>query len=314
MHHVLVTGINGFVGGHVTRTLDKLGCSVSGITYKGTVSEDISGLLENTFSCDLSDSDQVAKLNLAPYDAIINLAGLAQMGMSFQEPELFMHINVSVISNLCDQLVKQRLSPRVIVISSGAIYESNQPMPLKESSSLVKEGSPYSKSKIAMEKVTEKFRKNGLPQCIVARPFNHVGPGQKQGFIVPDLYQKLLQAVQDGTSIEVGNLTTRRDYTDVRDVARAYSLLALSDISSLGSPIYNVCSGVSRSGEDILHELKKHVPGSDKVEIKTDPKLVRPNDPKELIGDNTLLVRDTNWHPEIPLEQTIADFVTSKQS
>jgi len=314
MRHVLVTGINGFVGKHLAKILNEHGCQVSGVIYNGTVTEDLKQVLNQTLSCDLSDKNQVNRLDLTPYDVIINLAGLAQMGMSFEKPELFMHINVSVLQNICDRLLEQKHAPRILAISSGAVYESHQSMPLKETSKLIQDGSPYSQSKIAMEDVATTYREKGLPECLVARPFNHVGPGQKEGFIVPDLYKKLLHAIQSNTPLRVGNLSTRRDYTDVRDVANAYMLLALTEKKALSSPIYNVCSGVSHSGNEILSALEQQLPGSDQVTIKVDTSTARPNDPKELVGDNSLLRRDTAWVPKIPFEQTIKDFVQAQQS
>lgn len=235
------------------------------------------------------------------------------MGQSFSDPDLYMRVNTLVLENLCEKLIRQGLSPRILAISTGAVYESRQVMPLKETSSLVEYGSPYAKSKMAMEEVANKYRTKGLPNCIVVRPFNHYGPGQKEGFIVPDLYKKLLASLRSGKTLLAGNLKTRRDYTDVRDVARAYALLATLPTKSLTSRLYNVCSGQTHSGEEILSELKVHTVGTKNLRVTTDPKLLRTSDPKVLFGSYELLHKDTGWTPRIIFEQTITDFVTSQK-
>lgn len=311
--HVLVTGLNGFVGHHLAKTLAAEGINVSGLTYGGGVSPDISPLLDSNHACDLTDMGQVNNLDLSPYDAIINLAGLANVGQSFDSPDLYMRVNVKVLDNLCARLVEQKLSPRIVAISTGAVYASDQTMPLSEKSKLISKGSPYAFSKIAMEKVAEKYKKIGLPELVIVRPFNHIGPGQKEGFILPDLYSKITNAIKTGESAETGNLNTRRDYTDVRDVCRAYMQLAAVESKRLSSAVYNVCSGVSHSGKEILTELKQLIPGANDVQIKVNQKFIRANDPEELVGNNHQLQNDTGWQPEMSFEQTIKDFVKSQK-
>src|SRR5690606_2879114 len=122
-------------------------------------------------------------------------------------------------------------------------------LPLTEDSKLTENSSPYSQSKKLMEEAAQNLRSQGL-DCVVARPFNHIGPGQLGGFLVPDLYEKIRVASKSGGNILVGNLKTKRDYTDVRDIVKAYADLAASE--TLDYDVYNVCSGQSRSGEEIL--------------------------------------------------------------
>ncbi len=177
-------------------------------------------------------------------------------------------------------------------------------MPLTENSALVTSASPYALSKIAMEQEAARLKKAGL-DCVVARPFNHVGPGQEGGFLVPDLYQKISQADE---SLAVGNLKTRRDYTDVRDVVKAYASLVTAP--ALEHLVYNVCSGRSISGETIL-ELLLDAGGKRSLLLQQDPSLIRPNDPEDLYGSNDRLRQATGWEPTIPLEQTIKDFVAA---
>src|SRR3989344_2710621 len=311
MQKVLVTGVNGFVGKHLTRELKNQGDEVVGIGHETSPPPEVKELLADYWVCDLMDKEAVAKLPLKDIDGVISLAGLARVGDSFSDPEKYKAINVGVLTNLLQALIDNNLKPRVIAVSTGTVYDPAESSPLVEDSKLVKDGSPYTLSKILMEEAAHDFRAKGL-DIIVMRPFNHVGPGQEEGFLVPDLYAKLMAAKATGRLIKTGNLSTKRDYTDVRDVSRVYADLVLAP--SLSSTVYNICSNVTRSGNEILAALKKHVPGSEELELITDPRLIRANDPEELVGSNELLKKDTGWQPQISFEQTIADFVESRQT
>jgi GDP-4-dehydro-6-deoxy-D-mannose reductase len=169
--------------------------------------------------------------------------------------------------------------------------------------------SPYAVSKILNENQVTYYRNRGL-DCVVARPFNHIGPGQKEGFILPDFYNRLsnLESSEQQT-IQTGNIETRRDYTDVRDIARAYSKLALAP--KLEHIIYNICSGASLSGREILDELKTAMKLPN-IQYETDPSLVRPTDAMEIIGDATRLKNELDWVPLIDIHQTVIDFVQAQ--
>lgn len=312
--HILITGINGFVGKHLTRELISAGCIVSGASLDKNVAPQIQDLVSSYLPCDLSNKEEVNRLDLSPFDGVISLAGLASVGQSFGQSERYGKINVAVLSNVCSRLIEQGLSPRVIAVSTGAVYENHQAMPLTEESKLISEGSPYALSKIAMEKAAFEALGHGLPQCIVVRPFNHIGPGQEPGFLVPDMYQKIMMALKTDKVLKTGPLSTKRDYTDVRDVVRAYAGLVLSDSNDIVNPVYNICSGRSRSGNEILEEFKKYIPKANTLKTIVDPTLMRKDDPEELVGSNELIKQVIGWRPKIPFEKTIADFVGSKKA
>jgi GDP-4-dehydro-6-deoxy-D-mannose reductase len=314
MLKVLVTGVNGFVGKHLARELAKQKCEVAGIGREQDANPEIKDIIGAWLTCDLANKAEVDRLDLTPYHAIISLAGLTNVGQSFSQSKLYSRINVAILANICQRLLDQKLSPRVIAVSTGAVYDTNQPVPFTERSVLIKQGSPYALSKLAMEKAALDFIGRGLKNCVIVRPFNHIGPGQDEGFLVPDLYKKIKISLRSGAPLKIGNLATRRDYTDVRDVVRAYTQLVVAEAESLTGLTYNVCSGTARSGNKILAELKKYIPCSENLELTTDPGLIRANDPEELVGSSELLRNDTGWKPEIPFEQTIADFVASKES
>lgn len=307
---ILVTGINGFVGKHLTRELASRDIEVVGVGQReNAVSPEIASQVNSYHQCDVTIPEEVQKLPLKDIGCVINLAGLANVGASFDNPELYMRINVDVLKVLGDALYEKNPSARMIAISTGALYDPNQPMPLTEESKVITKGSPYALSKLAMEQAAQDLRDKGQ-DCIVVRPFNHIGPGQGLGFLIPDLAHKLQSADPNSPSITAGNLKTVRDYTDVRDIARAYSELATSP--QLNHGLYNVCSGSGRSGEDIVKALCAALDiDFNKLTIEVDQSLIRPSDPAKIIGDNLRLRTDTDWKPRINLEQTVQDIIAS---
>ncbi len=312
MKTVFITGVNGFVGQHLVREIHKAGSRVIGVGQQDAIAPTIASLVDAYYACDLADASAVAKLPLGTADAIVHLAGLAAAAPSFEHPGKYISQNTAMLINLAEISLKKGRNARYLAVSSGAIYAPEQKMPLTENSK-VKFSSPYVVSKIAVENLCAYYHLRGLDMLVV-RPFNHVGPGQNEGFLIPDLYRKLQTCLKTGAPLVVGDLTTLRDYTDVRDVARAYTQLVNTSGQDLTSSVYNVCSGVSRSGKTILSMLKKHFPGGQKIKITVDPSLIRANDPKKMVGSSRLLTHDTGWQPTIPLEQTIADFVSWEES
>ena len=306
---VLVTGVNGFVGKHLARELKKRGSEVIGIGREASPAAELKELLAEYFVCDLMDKEAISKLPLEKIDAVVSLAGLARVGDSFANPEKYKAVNVGVLTNLLQPLVEKNLRPRVTAISPRTLYDPTESLPLSEDSKLAKDVSPYALSKMLMEQAAESFRAKGL-KIIIVRPFNHIGPGQEEGFLVPDLFAKIEVAKSSGQPIKVGNLSTRRDYTDVRDVVRAYGDLAL--VNQLNYDIYNICSGKSVSGQEILDRLLKLTGVEIKAEV--DKSLQRPNDILDLYGSYQRLRKETGWQPQISLEKTLEDFVKSKNN
>lgn len=304
---ILVTGVNGFVGHHLTNELKSRDCRVYGVGQQPGAASDLSQVLDAYFSVDLTVPDQVATLPLSEVSAVISLAGLADVGRSFKEPERYMQVNTAVINNLNRALLDQDLTNvRHIAVSTGAVYDSSQAPPFHEDSRLTEHDSPYVASKIAMEKSCQDFRQQGV-DLVIVRPFNHIGPGQEPGFLLPDLVSQTRHAITEGEAIKVGNLETRRDYTDVRDVARAYGLLALA--KTVEWPVYNVCSGRSVSGQKILEMVLDQLAHDQKPAVVVDPAKFRPSDAPNIYGDFSRLHRETGWQPAIPIEKTVEDFI-----
>jgi GDP-4-dehydro-6-deoxy-D-mannose reductase len=197
---------------------------------------------------------------------------------------------------------------RVLVVSSAEVYGVVRPeqLPLGEDTPTAP-ASPYAASKLAAEEVAfQAWRGYGQP-VVVVRPFNHIGPGQSPNFFVPAMAKRIVEARRSGAaSLRVGTLTTRRDFTDVRDVVAAYRLLI-----ERGAPgeVYNVCSGVDVAMADVAAQLLA-LAGAD-LTLETDPALVRPVDVPVLRGDAALLRAATGWEPSVPLATTLADVLAS---
>jgi GDP-4-dehydro-6-deoxy-D-mannose reductase len=310
MTKIIITGINGFVGKHVAHELKSRGVSVIGVGREPAAHPSLTEITDAYYACDLTIPEDVDTLPLRDIDAVINLAGFAAVGASYGQDELYMRVNVGVLRVIGESILKRGLNTRMLAISTGAVYSPNQPLPLHENSTLISSGSPYALSKIAMEQEAIRLRELGL-DCIIARPFNHIGPGQEPGFLVPDLYQKMVQAIKDDGLVKVGDLTTKRDYTDVRDVAKAYADLVLC--KTLDEDIYNICTGHSVPGSTIFDLLASNLDGAHTIKPEVDQSFLRPGDPKELYGNNDRLRTQTGWTPAIPIEQTIRDFVANKQ-
>jgi GDP-4-dehydro-6-deoxy-D-mannose reductase len=314
MQKVLVTGINGFVGEHVCRELLKRGVSVVGTGVQPEVNPTLNDFISEYVSCDLTSPESVKNLVLNDVDAIINLAGFASVGDSFGKAELYKKVNIGVHTNLYQECLRQKANPRVIAVSTGAVYDSAQPMPITEDSKLVdqEKTNEYVISKQLMEKEVSKFNELGL-KCIIVRPFNHTGPGQLPGFLLPDLYDQITESVRENKPMLVGNLETKRDFTDVRDVALAYVDLAMCESKNLRSEVYNICSERSVSGKEILEQLSNCLEIID-LDVQIDPTKIRQNEIMDIYGSNKRLFEDIAWKPTISLYDTINDFVLWKQS
>lgn len=300
---IVISGINGFVGCHLAKKLHKLSFSVIGVGTQDSVNANI-----------LNEVDEYKQVNLIQewpdiknVRAVVHLAGLAAVGPSFDNPQLYINANSAMVTNLCEYYSKQINKPRILIVSSGAVYDQNQPLPIAEDGQ-IKFNSPYTVSKILVENQVEYYRNRGL-DCIIARPFNHIGPGQDKGFILPDLYDRLSKLKPNENRIITGNIETRRDYTDVRDIVDAYIKISLAP--KLNNNIYNICSGSSLSGVEILNKTIEAM-GLSGIDNEIDKNLIRPTDIKNIIGNSARLMDELNWKPQININQTIIDFVRSK--
>jgi GDP-4-dehydro-6-deoxy-D-mannose reductase len=286
----LITGGRGFVGHWLADHLRDLGDEVVAIDREVEIT-DPTALLE--------------AMSAAAPDAVYHLAALTHVGQSWDEPLQVLEVNIMGTAAVLAAARQCGSDPRVLVTSSAEVYGAvTDPgrLPLHEGSPTAPL-TPYAASKLAAEAVVAQAHLGHGQHVITVRPFNHIGPGQTPNFAVPALAKRIVDADRRGAAtIPVGNLSARRDFTDVRDVVRAYRLLVES-----GQPgeIYNVCSGRDVSIREIADGLLQ-LAGTT-LEFEVDPTLVRPVEVPVLRGDPTRLVEATGWTPEVPLDQTLAD-------
>ncbi|MGV8141871.1 MAG: GDP-mannose 4,6-dehydratase [Candidatus Woesearchaeota archaeon] len=269
----LITGMNGFVGPYLESELVSKGYIVYGI--------DIRSDGKKIFSCDITDFDSVLSVieKVRP-DVIFHLAGFSSVSRSFQEPELCFKINVDGTKNLLDAVTKTGIKPKILVISSSEIYGIPKYIPIDESHPL-NPISPYGHSRLAQERLCKEY---DLP-IIISRSFNHTGPGQQETFVIPS-FIKQIENIKDKGIIYVGDLDITRDFSDVRDIVKAYIILIAKGIAG---EAYNVGSGIPYNLRDILHTLIER--SHKNINIKVDPERFRPNDIKEIVCDNTKLLK-----------------------
>lgn len=307
MKNVLVTGANGFVGHHLVKELFENDIQVTAVGGRAGNAEP-SDYVSQYVSLDLTDSEAAKTIDFSNIDGIIHLAGLAAVGPSFDNPMEYINTNIGIQVNLMEAALSQKKTPRFLVVSSGSLYDAKADLPITETTR-VNPSSPYAVSKLGQEQMAQYYQGRGF-ETIIARPFNHCGPGQSPGFIVPDLAEQLV-SVERGEKeiVSVGNLDAERDYTDVRDIARAYRLILGKGVPG---EIYNICSGTPRSGHDILKELKL-ASGIDAI-TKQDPEKMRPADNPIIYGDHSKLTEHTGWNPGITFDATVNDVIADWRS
>ena len=289
----LITGGKGFVGQWLSAHLKDRGDDVAIIDLE----------------TDVADGASVRRVmsDVRP-DAVYHLAAMTHVGDSWDQPSQVLRVNVLGTAEILAAARAIPELPRVLVVSSAEVYGvvGTDQLPLDEHTATLP-ASPYAASKLAAEAVAlQAWRGYGQPVMVV-RPFNHIGPGQSPNFFVPALAKRIVEARRAGVgSLPVGTLTTRRDFTDVRDVVVAYRRLI-----EAGEPggVYNVCSGHDIGMAEVAHELLR-LAGAD-LELVTDPALIRPVDVPVLRGDPSLLREATGWEPVIPLATTLADVLAS---
>jgi len=300
---LVVTGVDGFVGRHLARIAGESGVEVFGVSRNPEPGADLVESLAGYTSADL----RRAWPQGLPEDAdVVHLAGLAAVGPSFDRPQDYIDGNSAIVTNMCEALVGSGFTGRVVGVSTGAVYAQKEGEGARTERDPVAFTSPYVVSKILVENQLAYYSRRGL-RTVVARPFNHIGPHQGPGFLLPDLLRQL-QSSPQGRPLRVGNLATRRDYTDVRDVARAY--LALATARELTYDVYNVASGTSRSGSEIVDALAAAI-GRPTPSLDVDESLIRATDPPIIVGDASRLRSDTGWSPAVSFDQTIADTVAA---
>jgi GDP-4-dehydro-6-deoxy-D-mannose reductase len=292
----LVTGSLGFVGHYLRGELEHNGYEVIGIDVREA---------ENTICCDLLDMEQTEKAITPVHpDILIHLAGQADVGRSWRIPQKTVEINVLAAVNLMEAVRAVCPEARMVLVGSsdeyGQLGAAGQNV---TEETPVKPMSPYAVSKLAQEQMAQVYaRAYGLHICMT-RSFNHCGAGQREGFLIPDFASGVAR-VEKGLqpAMKVGNLESRRDFTHVRDVVRAYRLIAEG-----GRPgeIYNVGSGMTHSAQEILDKLCAMALCP--IPVERDPARMRPSDTPVICCNHDKLTKDTGWEPQIGLDVILAE-------
>lgn len=298
MKKALITGSRGFVGGYLRAELEANGYEVVGVDICAG---------EKTVQADLMNCEQMKNVvkQVQP-DAVFHLAGQANVAHSWQIPQQTVEINVVGAINLLEAVKAFKPDTRVVLVGSSDQYGV-----LGDAGRLVKETTPtnpqtpYAVSKQAQEEMARVYaRAYGMNICMT-RSFNHGGAGQKEGFMIPDFAAGIVR-IEKGLAdcLRVGNLTARRDFTHVKDVVRAYRLIAEKGHAG---EIYNVGSGVTYSAQEILDKLcaMANCP----IRVEQDPAKMRPSDTPVICCDHTKISEHIGWEPKYLMRDILQETI-----
>jgi len=292
----LITGCNGFAGRHLAVELRSHDYDVHGIDITAH---------EDSICLDLLNIQAMCKymLKVKP-DIIFHLAAQANVGLSWKIPQKTYGVNVLGTLNLLEAVKQAENSCRIILVGSSDQYGVTGLIekPISEATAL-NPSNPYSASKKAQEEIAAVYKKAYDMDIVLTRSFNHSGPGQGLGFLIPDLCSEIVK-VESGTSkfLKVGNLEVTRDFSDVREIVKAYRLLGEKGQSG---EVYNVGSGIGRKAQDILDLLLEMA--KCEIPVQQDESRMRKSDTPVLICDNTKIKIKTGWKHKISIKKTLKD-------
>ena len=297
---ILVTGARSFTAGHLLPLLEGRG-EIFGTDLEGPETGGV-----RLLPADLTDAGAIVEvMREARPDLILHLAGV-----SGTKPDLCMAVNLEGTRNVFRALNVLATAPRVVVVSSAAVYGRIRPeeTPVNESTPLRPAG-PYGESKAKAEQVARDAHNQGLARVVIVRPFNLVGPGLPRGLAPSDFAAEVLRVKRgEGDAVvRVGALTPTRDFVDVRDAARAY-LLAAEHPDAYGK-VWNVGRGEGTSIRDLLERLLRLAGVT--ASVQTDTDRLRAVDVPEMVADVRALTRLVSWRPEITLDQSLVDLLQS---
>lgn len=287
---VLLTGANGFVGRYMQACLP----CISLADAQGTV--------------DIRDAARIeaAVRHIQP-DAVVHLAAQSFVPESFKNPLEAFNVNFFGTFNLLHALKSVGFGGRMLFVGSGDMYGLVAPeaLPVTESQPL-RPRNPYAVSKVAAEALCYQWSQTEGFDIVMARPFNHIGPGQSARFAVADFARQIVEIKRGQMTpvLNVGDIDVTRDFTDVRDVARVYALLLSKGLNGV---VYNVCTGLERSLRGMIEQLLK-ISGVT-ASIEQEAARLRPSEQRRIVGSNARLVQDTAWQPELSLEQSLRDLL-----
>lgn len=311
MKKVLITGITGFAGSYLAQHLHQTqpDAAITGTYISEKSIHNIDAVKEklHLVKVELTDYQEVVSLiaRVKP-DEVYHLAALPSPAESFRSPALFLQNNINAELHILEALRQHDLlHTRVVIVASSEVYGLVKPedLPINEQTQL-RPVSPYGVSKITQDYLGLQYHLAYHMPILRARPFGHAGPKLSEQFVISAFAKKIAE-IEKGKRepiLHVGNLESKRDLTDVRDIVRAYSLLMSKGIPG---DVYNIGCGTAYKIADLLQKLLAY--STAKVTVVQDQALLRPNDIPELRCNNTKFVQLTGWHPEIAIEKTLKD-------
>lgn len=310
MKKVLITGITGFAGSYLAEHLlssNKYDISGTYLFEESLNNVELAKDKLNLIKADLSEEKTVFKIieDVSP-DIIFHLAALTSPADSFKNPTITLTNNISLQVNLLEAVRKYNLlNTKILITSSADIYGqvAKEDLPIDEQTPLMPTN-PYSVSKIAQDFLGLSYFLSYKLNIVRVRPFNHIGPRQSPNFVVSS-FAKQIAEIEKGKKepiLHVGNLETKRDFTDVRDMVAAY-VLAIE--KGKDGEIYNIGSGTSYEISDILNKLISK--SLSKIKVEKDETLFRPGDTPNLICDARKFTELTGWKPQISVDKTLED-------
>lgn len=307
----LITGATGFVGSYLADYLKRnTAMAVYGTDARAasTLPPHIVERFDGLYQMDVRDPIATHELfDMVRPDYIFHLAAQAHVPTSLHAPWETLETNIHGTLNVLESL-RNHKKARVLMIGSADVYGVFAPedLPLDENQPF-NPANPYSVSKAAQELLSRQYHLTYHLDVIMTRPFNHIGPGQNKEFALPNFADQIVQMERGSMPpvLHVGNLSAARDFTDVRDVVRAYTLLI--EKGEAGQ-VYNVCRGQAYELRELVEQLIRLA--QVEVEIQIDSERLRPVEVPVIIGDASRLKSRTGWEAEIPIEKTLQDILT----
>jgi len=313
MNRYLITGFSGFVSRHFLDYLEMLqepvsvmGIDINPPEFKSEGRNHVSVDFQKIDLLDRNGLEKIIVIFQPHY--ILHLASFSSVAFSWKNPVISFQNNTNIFLNLLEAVRSVNPSIRILSIGSSEEYGnlSGCDAVFREEDDL-NPVSPYAVARVSQEMLSKVYVKGYGLDIVMTRSFNHMGPGQKETFVIASFAKRLVEMRNRDASprrLPTGDITQVRDFVDVRDVVRAYDGLLRGGRKG---EIYNVCSGVGHSLKELVQQMLAIL--DMKVLLETDESLIRPNDNKIIVGSNEKIKRDIGWCPEIPLEQSLKDVI-----
>lgn len=310
----LITGIAGFVGTHFLSLLDQKNSSIEvvGVDVIDELKPKTNNIDFKYICLDLSNKDKLSTIieNFKP-DYILHLASYSSVAYSWKDPVNSFINNVNIFLNLLEAVKQANHKCRILSIGSSEEYaQLEEPSDKLSETYTLEPSSPYSVARISQEMLGQVYIDGYGLDIVCTRSFNHTGPGQTPTFVIPSFINKAIEEVKNNTgkkeiTIETGNIDIIRDFSDVRDVVKAYDLLLTKE--SITGKVFNVCSSKGHSLRDILDIIGNKL--EVKISSRVNPSFLRSNDREVIVGDNSLINKELGWKPTKSLKSTIEDMI-----